>query len=137
MLLRDPLSDLFTRIRNGQNAHRASILHPQSRFVTAVLQVLIDQGYLTGMRVVPPATPRDPQFNHIEIFLKYDAEGNGAIRKIRRVSKPSNRIFRGIDELPLSANGLGTWILSTPKGVIHCAEARKQRIGGEVLGEVL
>lgn len=137
VVLADPISDLFTRIRNGQMARRAAILHPYSRFAAAVVQVLVSQGYLSGMRVVPPASPRAPQYNKIEIALKYDSEGNGAIKRIRRVSKPSNRIYRSVHELPLASGGLGSWILSTPKGVIHCAEAREKTVGGEVLGEVL
>lgn len=87
--------------------------------------------------MIPPASPRAPQYNKIEIDLKYNTEGDGAIRKIRRVSKPSRRVYRSIHELPLASGGLGSWIMSTPKGVMHCAEAREKRVGGEILGEVL
>lgn len=137
VVLADPISDLFTRIRNGQLARRASILHPYSRFSAAVVQVLVAQGYLSGMSVIPPASPRAPQYDKIQIDLKYDSHGNGAIKKIRRVSKPSRRIYRGFQELPLASGGLGSWILSTPEGVVHCAEAREKRVGGEILGELL
>lgn len=137
VLLADPISDLFTRIRNGQAAKRAAILHPRSRVAASVIDALIRAGYVASMRIIPPACPRSPQFDHLEITLKYDNDGNGAIRRIRRVSKPSKRVYRRIDQLPLASRGLGSWVLSTPKGVLHCAEARKQRVGGEILGEFL
>lgn len=137
VLLRDPISDLFTRIRNGYMAKRATILHPHSKLAANVVNTFIRQGYLRGMRVIPPESPRHAQFNSMEIELKYDHLGNPAIRSLRRVSKPSRRVFRKIDELPLASGGLGSWILGTPNGILHCAEARKRRVGGEVLGEVL
>lgn len=137
VLLRDPLSDLFARLRNAQQAKRASLLFPESRFTKQVIQVLIQQGYVQDMCVIPPLSPKHAQFNHVKITLKYDEQGNGVIKKLRRVSKPSRRMYRGIRELPLASGGLGMWVLSTPKGVMHCAEARQRGVGGEVLGEVL
>lgn len=136
VLLRDPVSDLFTRIRNGYLVKRATVRHPHSRIAAAVVNVLIHQGYLSGMRIIPPESPRAAQFHTMEIDLKYDISGQPAIRSLRRVSKPSRRVYRNISDLPLASNGLGSWILSTPKGVLHCAEARRKHIGGEVLGEV-
>lgn len=137
VLLADPVSDLFTRIRNGQAAKRMSIRHPYSRFALSIVDALVRHSYVESVKIIPPASPKAPQFDHLEISLKYDNTGNGVIRKIKRISKPSRRIYRAIDELPLASGGLGAWILSTPKGVLHCAEARERRVGGEVLGEVL
>lgn len=137
VLLADPISDLFTRIRNGQTLRRATVLHPHSRYTAAVVTTLIRLGYVSDMEIIPPSSPREPQFNKMQITLKYDTEGNPAIRKIRRVSKPSRRIYRPISELPLASAGLGSWILTTPNGVLHCAEARQSRVGGEVLAEIL
>lgn len=136
VMLRDPISDLFTRIRNGYMAKRATITHPYSRLSSDVVNVFIRQGYLREMSVLPPESPRHAQFNSMLITLKYDTLGNPAVRSLRRVSKPSRRIYRGVDEIPLATGGLGSWILSTPHGVLHCAEAREKRAGGEVLGEV-
>lgn len=135
--LRDPVSDLFTRIRNGYMAKRATISHPHSKLTANVVNAFIRGGYLRGMRIIPPESPRHAQFNQMEIELKYDAMGNPAIRSLRRVSKPSRRVFRKIDEIPLASGGLGTWFLSTPAGILHCTEARRRRLGGEVIGEVL
>lgn len=136
VLLRDPVSDLFTRIRNGYMAKHATVRHPHSRLAMAVVSVLIRQGYLGDIRVIPPESPRAAQFQTMEIDLKYDNRGQPAIRALRRVSKPSRRVFRRISDLPLASNGLGSWILSTPQGVLHCAEARRKHVGGEILGEV-
>lgn len=136
VMLRDPVSDLFTRIRNAYMAKRASLTHPYSRQTASIVSTLIDCGYLSKMEVRRPVDPRKAQFDTMHIDLKYDAYGNPAIRKIRRVSKPSRRMFRSIHDIPLSRNGLGCWIMSTPKGIMHCAEARNKQVGGEVLGEV-
>ncbi|CAN8062559.1 unnamed protein product [Agarophyton chilense] len=136
VMLADPISDLFARLRNGQNAKRATIHHPYSRFAKDVVDTLIRQGYVSSINIIPPECPRAPQFNQMRIALKYDNEGQPAIKRIRRVSKPSRRVYRSIAQLPLASNGLGSWILSTPKGVLHCAEARDMNVGGEVLGEV-
>lgn len=136
VLLRDPVSDLFARIRNGFMAKKATIKHPYSRLSASVTSTLIRQGYLRGMRIIPPKSPCDAQFNTMEIELKYGDNGKPAIRRLRRVSKPSRRVYRRISDLPLASNGLGSWILSTPQGILHCAEARQKCVGGEVLGEV-
>lgn len=136
-MVRDGVSDLFTRIRNGQAARRLSIKATYSKLALSILSVLVESGYLRGARVLHPTSYREPQYPTIEVFLKYNPQGKGAITNIARVSKPSRRVYRAIDELPLSNAGLGSFILSTNKGVIHCADARRLRVGGEVLGEVL
>ncbi len=137
VLVRDGLSDLFTRLRNGQMARRASIRAPYSRLSLSVLSVMTERGYLRGVRVVGPECVRAAQHDQLEIFLKYDPHGKGAINEIRRVSKPSRRIYKRIEKLPVSNAGLGTYLLSTSRGVMHCADARRYRVGGEVLGEIL
>lgn len=118
-------------------ARRASIRAPYSRLALSVLSVLVERGYVRGVRVVGPESVRAPQYDMLEIFLKYNAQGRGAISSIKRVSLPSRRVYKSIAELPLPAAGLGCFILSTHKGVIHCADARRLRVGGEVLGEIL
>lgn len=132
----DPVSDLFTRIRNGQLAKRASIGLPYSRFALAILGVLVREGYLIGVRTVPPASPRAPQFNTLQAFLKYDSSGTPAIQSLTRTSTPSRRITSSVRRLPVHKGGLGTLLLTTPKGVITCREAREHNVGGEVLGSV-
>lgn len=134
--LADPVSDLFTRIRNGQMARRVSISAPYFRFGMAIIELLARQGYVLGARIVPPASPRAPQFDTMEVFLKYDVAGSPAIKSIKRWSKPSRRFYTTVRNMPGRKSGLATVILTTPKGVLTCFEAKAQRVGGELLGIV-
>ena len=130
MAMTDPLGDMLTRIRNGQQARKDSILTPASKLRTRVLDVLQREGYIRGYseEQMGPAAG-------IRIELKY-FEGQPAIQHVARVSKPGRRVYSGSKELPRVRNGLGITIVSTPKGVLSDAEARDQNVGGEVLAEV-
>jgi len=125
-----PLGDMLTRIRNGQQARKDSVMTPASKLRGAVLEVLQREGYIRGYS--EEALDKHPG---LRIELKY-FEGEPAIRKIARVSKPGRRIYSGSNELPRVRNGLGITIVSTPKGVLSDAEARQENVGGEVLAEV-
>ena len=130
MAMTDPLGDLLTRIRNGQQARKDSVLTPASKLRARVLDVLQREGYIRGYR-------EEQVEGHagIRIELKY-FEGRPAIQHIARISKPGRRVYSGSKELPRVRNGLGITIVSTPKGVLSDAEAREQNAGGEVLAEV-
>ncbi|GAA4766256.1 30S ribosomal protein S8 [Stakelama sediminis] len=130
MALTDPLGDMLTRIRNGQRARKDSVLTPASKLRTRVLDVLQREGFIRGYseEQMGPAAG-------IRIELKY-FEGQPAIKKIARVSKPGRRVYSGSKDLPRVRNGLGITIVSTPRGVLSDAEARDQNVGGEVLAEV-
>jgi small subunit ribosomal protein S8 len=130
MALTDPLGDMLTRIRNGQQARKDSVLSPASKLRTRVLDVLQREGYIRGWNA-EPVNGHDG----IRIELKY-FEGQPAIKHVARVSKPGRRVYSGSKELPRVRNGLGITIVSTPKGVLSDAEARDQNVGGEVLAEV-
>jgi small subunit ribosomal protein S8 len=130
MAMTDPLGDLLTRIRNGQQARKDSILTPASKLRTRVLDVLQREGYIRGYSEEELAGQKG-----IRIELKY-FEGQPAIQHLARVSKPGRRVYSGAQELPHIRNGLGTIIVSTPRGVLSDAEARAQNVGGEVLAEV-
>ena len=130
MAMTDPLGDLLTRIRNGQQARKDSILTPASNLRVRVLDVLQREGYIRGYR--EEALGQHPG---LRIELKY-FEGQPAIQHVSRVSKPGRRVYSGASELPRVRNGLGITIVSTPKGVLSDAEAREQNVGGEVLAEV-
>jgi small subunit ribosomal protein S8 len=132
----DPLSDLFTRLRNGQRARRASVSLRYSNFAISILDLLVREGYLLGVRVVTPVSPRAPRYNTLEAFLKYDSRGQPCIKSIDRVSTPSQRFTTPIAKLPVAKGGLASWILTTPKGVMTCAQARADRVGGEIIGIV-
>ena len=130
MALTDPLGDMLTRIRNGQQAKKDSVLSPASNLRLHVLEVLQREGYIRGF--TEDATGQHPQ---LRIELKY-FEGQPAIKHVARVSKPGRRVYSGSKELPVIRNGLGITIVSTPKGVLSDAEARAANVGGEVLAEV-
>ena len=130
MAMTDPLGDLLTRIRNGQQARKDSIMTPASKLRARVLDVLQREGYIRGYR--EEALAGHPG---LRIELKY-FEGQPAIKHIARISKPGRRVYSGSKDLPRVRNGLGITIVSTPKGVLSDAEAREQNVGGEVLAEV-
>ena len=130
MALTDPLGDMLTRIRNGQQAKKDSVMTPTSKLRVRVLDVLKREGYIRGY-----SDEALGDHGGIRIELKY-FEGQPAIRHVARVSKPGRRVYSGSTELPRVRNGLGIVIVSTPKGVLSDAEAREQNVGGEVLAEV-
>ncbi len=133
MALTDPLGDMLTRIRNGQQAKKDSVLTPASTLRVRVLDVLKREGYIRGYSEEVLGTKG--QHKGIRIELKY-FEGQPAIRHVARVSKPGRRVYSGSKELPVVRNGLGITIVSTPRGVLSDAEAREHNVGGEVLAEV-
>jgi small subunit ribosomal protein S8 len=124
MPMTDPLGDMLTRIRNGQQAKKDSILTPASNLRVRVLDVLQREGYIRGYSEEELAGQKG-----LRIELKY-FEGQPAIQHLARVSKPGRRVYSA------ARNGLGTVIVSTPRGVLSDAEARDQNVGGEVLAEV-
>jgi small subunit ribosomal protein S8 len=130
MAMTDPLGDLLTRIRNGQQARKDSILTPASNLRVRVLDVLQREGYIRGYSEEELAGQKG-----LRIELKY-FEGQPAIHHLARVSRPGRRVYSGAQELPRIRNGLGTIIVSTPRGVLSDGEAREQNVGGEVLAEV-
>ena len=131
MALTDPLGDLLTRIRNGQQAKKDSVTTPASKLRARVLDVLQDEGYIRGYTLVE--TPGEhPTF---EVELKY-FDGEPVIAEIARVSKPGRRVYSSIKDLKPIKNGLGISILSTPKGVMSDTAARDANVGGEVLCRV-
>lgn len=130
MAMTDPLGDMLTRIRNGQQARKDSILTPASKLRARVLDVLQREGYIRGYSEEELAGQKG-----LRIELKY-FEGQPAIQHVARVSKPGRRVYSASRDLPRIRNGLGMTIVSTPRGVLSDAEARDQNVGGEVLAEV-
>ncbi len=127
----DPISDMLTRIRNGQAVRRRYVLIPHSRMKQAVAQVLQEEGYIDRFDVV-----RDGRFPMLRVYLKYTRDQEPLIQGLKRVSKPGRRIYTGKGDIPWIRYGLGTVILSTPKGVLSGRGARRLGVGGEVLCEV-
>ena len=131
MSLSDPLGDMLTRIRNGQQSGRSTVVCPSSKLRTNVLEVLKREGFIRGFSW---AEIRNG-LSELTIELKY-YDGEPVIREIKRISTPGRRVYSKIGDLPRVYNGLGISILSTPRGVLSDAEARDQNVGGEVLCRV-
>lgn len=127
MSMSDPIADLLTRIRNAQMVAKASVTVPSSKVKVAIAQVLKDEGYIEDFKV-----KSEDGKSELEIALKYYA-GRPVIERIERVSRPGLRVYKGRDAIPQVQNGLGVAIVTTPKGVMTDQEARRQRVGGEVL----
>jgi small subunit ribosomal protein S8 len=130
-MMTDPLGDMLTRIRNGQQARQAVVAAPASNLRANVLEVLQREGYIRGFS----KEQLRPGVNELKIELKY-VDGEPVIREIARVSKPGRRVYSKLADLPRVYNGLGISILSTPRGVMSDNEARAARVGGEVLCRV-
>lgn len=127
MSMTDPIADLLTRIRNGQTARKAEVQLASSRLKTAIVKVLKDEGYIADYRLDDGGGKPT-----LVIGLKY-YEGRPVIDRLERVSRPGLRIYRRKDELPKILGGMGTVIISTPKGVMTDKQARSIGQGGEVL----
>lgn len=126
--IQDPVADLLTRVRNAQQAGHATTEVPASNLKEAVLKILVERGYLESVE----RSDRGPQ-GTLVVGLRYDGDSVGMIQKLRRVSKPSKRVYVGVDEIPDVLNGLGTAILSTSRGVLTDDDARAANVGGELL----
>jgi len=133
MAMTDPLGDMLTRIRNGLRAKKDSVVSPSSKLRAHVLDVLEREGFIRGYS--EEAIGTRSQHKGLRIELKY-FEGEPAIRHLARVSKPGRRVYSGSQDLPVTRNGLGITIVSTPRGVLSDAEARDGNVGGEILAEV-
>lgn len=129
--IEDPVADLMTRIRNGQQAGHATVEIPASSFKESILEILVEYGYLAGSQ----RTDEGPQ-GTLVAELKYDREGDGIIQSMQRVSKPARRVYAGVDEIPEVLNGLGIAVVSTSQGVMSGDDARAANMGGEVLCKI-
>ena len=130
MSLSDPIGDMIARIKNAQLRNHKKIELPSSNFKVKIADVLKKEGYIIDYK-----TFSELNKSKLEISLKYHY-GNPVISSIQRVSKPGRRIFSSAESLPKINNGLGIAIVSTPKGVMTDIDARKQKIGGEIICKV-
>jgi small subunit ribosomal protein S8 len=131
MTMTDPIADMLTRIRNALKAEREMVDIPCSTVKTNIAKVLKSEGYIKNYKVVP-----DNRQGVIKVILKYDEEGSPVIQGLKRVSKPSRRIYSGSGEIPEVLNGFGMSIVSTSKGLMSDDRARKMKLGGEVICSV-
>ena len=131
MVVTDPIADLLTRIRNAMTAKHETVTVPASKMKKSIVDILLNEGFIKNAEVV-----EESGHSNIVITLKYGAHGEKVISNLKRVSKPGLRVYCGCEDLPSVLNGLGIAIISTSKGVMTDKEARKNKIGGEVLAYI-
>jgi len=127
MTISDPISDLLTRIRNGQQVKKASISCPSSKIKLAILKVMKEEGFIRDY-----SSTEDTKGKIIEISLKY-FHGEPVIKEIVRISKPGLRVYSSVKSMPIYKNNMGISIISTSKGVMTNFRAKEINIGGEVI----
>lgn len=132
MTMTDPIADLLVRIRNAHQVKHDQLELPASRVKMDICRILKEQGYIEDYSL----STTDPIKQSMRVVLKYNDQGEPAIRRLQRVSRPGRRVYRGADELKPVLNGLGVGIVSTSTGLLTDGEARQNRVGGEVLCEV-
>jgi small subunit ribosomal protein S8 len=131
MAMTDPIADLLTRIRNANFVRHESLEVPSSKLKREVVEILKNEGFVRDSEFI-----EDNKQGVIRVFLKYGPTGERVITGLKRISKPGLRVYAKSDELPKVLGGLGIAVISTSKGVMTDKEARKQRVGGEVLAYV-
>lgn len=127
----DPIADLLTRVRNGAQSRLATVEIPHSKIKVEIVKILEAEGYISSWEVTT-----ETKFPTIRVNLRYDAKRKPVIQHIRRVSKPGLRIYKPTTELKPVRSGLATQIISTSSGLMTDRDARKRKVGGEVLCEV-
>jgi small subunit ribosomal protein S8 len=128
MTMTDPIADMLTRIRNALKASHESVDIPNSKMKANIAKILKSEGYIRNFKIIP-----DSRQGVLRVFLKYDEQKLPVIVGIERVSKPSRRTYSGFDEIPGVLNQYGVNILTTSRGIMSDREARKMRVGGEIL----
>jgi small subunit ribosomal protein S8 len=127
----DPIADLLTRIRNASRAEHEKVDIPSSKLKIRIAEILKDEGFIKNYRVLD-----DGRQGTLRVYLKYGAGNEKMITGLVRVSTPGRRVYVGHTQIPSILGGMGVAVLSTPQGVVTDREARKQKIGGEVLAYV-
>ena len=130
MSLSDPIGDMIARVKNAQDRNHKKVELPSSNFKSKIADILKNEGFIKDFKIV-----NEEKKQILSLELKYHS-GNPVISNFERVSKPGRRIFSSADSLPKINNGLGIAIVSTPKGVMTDMDARKQKVGGEIICKV-
>ncbi|MCB2223135.1 MAG: 30S ribosomal protein S8 [Actinobacteria bacterium] len=127
----DPIADMLTRIRNANQALHPTVSMPSSKLKEEVAKILAAEGYIEGYEVTASGVKKT-----LELKLKYLPDRSRVISGLRRLSNPGRRVYRGADDLPRVQGGLGVVVVSTSQGLLTDSEARRRRLGGEILCEV-
>ena len=129
-MLTDPIADMLTRVRNANTAMHDTVTMPSSKQKVAFAKLLESEGYISGFAVAP--STKGPG-EVLTITMKYSTERDRTISGLRRISTPGLRVYRKADSVPRVLGGLGVAVLSTSRGLMTDREARRQKVGGEVL----
>jgi len=130
MVMTDPIADMLTRIRNANQMRHATVDMPASKLKKQVLELLKKEGYIVNISVIKG----DVQ-DTLRVTLKY-LQNDRVIKGLKRISKPGLRVYAKTNEIPKVLNGLGIAVISTSSGIVTDREARKQKVGGEILAYV-
>lgn len=131
MVMTDSIGDLLTRIRNGVMVRKKAVFAPYSKTKIAILKILKENGYLENFKVIENEGKKK-----IQLFLRYDENGEPFLEEIKRISKPGKRIYMGYKDFKPIKGGYGFRIVSTHRGIMTDKEAKKRKLGGEVICEV-
>ena len=130
-MVTDPISDLLTRIRNASMVSKPSVSIPHSNFKFDLAKLLKNEGYISDVKISGDGAQKS-----IDLDMKYSEEGTSVISGMKRLSKPGQRVYSSFDKLPRNNGGLGTVVVSTSRGLLSDSEARKRKLGGELICEV-
>ena len=131
MSMTDPIADFLTRVRNASQARHNKVDAPASKVIKEIARILAEEGYIRSFTVI-----ENPKQDTIRIYLKYDENQKTVISGLTRISRPGIRRYVDVQKIPRVLNGLGTAIISTPKGLLSDKKAKKERVGGEVICHV-
>ncbi len=126
----DPISDMLTRIRNALAARKSELVMPYSKFKHNLASVLLQEGFISGVNELPG------RVKTLQLNLKYDNSGSPVITGIKRVSTPGQRIYLPVARIPRTNGGFGVTVVSTSRGLLTDKQARKDRVGGEVVCQI-
>lgn len=134
----DPIADMLTRIRNASAVKKHEVVVPMSKIKFEIAKILKKEGWVNEAEIIkaPVQKNKHSAFDEIRLVLKYKKSGRPVIASIKRISKPGLRIYAGKDKLPVVLNHLGIAIISTPEGLMTNKEARRKRLGGEIICEI-
>jgi small subunit ribosomal protein S8 len=130
-MVTDPISDMLTRIRNAVSVGHERVAMPASKMKVNIAQILVDEGYVDRYEVTG-----NGHHSELELVLRYAERRRPVIEGLKRVSRPGHRVYRGAKELPRVQGGLGVAVVSTSQGLMADRDARKRRLGGEIVCEV-
>ncbi len=131
MSMTDPIADMLTRMRNAIERRHPIVEIPHSKIKESIAYILRDEGFVQTVEIVP-----DGDFRKIRVTLKYTEERRPVLTHLKRLSTPGRRLYMGANSIPRALGGMGVVIVSTPRGLLTGARARRENVGGELICEV-